>query len=255
MNFLRIRAIKLAVLALMMQLPAMADHEVSGLQSGVWKAEENVYVVVGDITVPRGLELTLESGVIVKFAGDYGLLVDGDVFVRGTPEKPVVFTSIADDLAGGDTNKDRIQTGPSPLDWAGIRIRNEAAQPALRNLRICNSLEPLISASGHIAIDSLFLQGNSQSRVIIANDTVRIAEQTAFQRAAPLEEAPKTMLLQAAAAKPLRPLPWYRRPLFVGSVALGAAGAVIYYASEGGKPSSSNNNSAIPDPPGPPSGQ
>ena len=39
-----------------------------------------------------------------------------------TSQNPVIFTSLADDDAGGDTNLDGDATVPLPGDWDGIRI-------------------------------------------------------------------------------------------------------------------------------------
>ncbi|MBN1876026.1 MAG: right-handed parallel beta-helix repeat-containing protein, partial [Anaerolineae bacterium] len=81
------------------------------------------------VSVAAGVTLTIEPGVIVKFGGacpSYGcaegsiaLRVDGTLIVSGTLEQPVVFTSVADDAHGGDTNGDGASAGASG-QWYGI---------------------------------------------------------------------------------------------------------------------------------------
>ncbi|MGH7456535.1 MAG: hypothetical protein ACRENG_34625, partial [bacterium] len=51
--------------------------EVSGQQSGRWTLAGSPYIVTGNIIVPAGMMLTIDPGVIVKFAGYYGLRVEG----------------------------------------------------------------------------------------------------------------------------------------------------------------------------------
>jgi hypothetical protein len=58
----------------------------------------------------------------VKFVPGTGISVQsgGTLNAAGTAAAPVVFTSLADDTAGGDTNQDGNRSLPRPGDWAGI---------------------------------------------------------------------------------------------------------------------------------------
>jgi hypothetical protein len=226
-----------------------SEQRVSGLQSGVWKAQNNVYVVEGDITVPKGLSLTLDSGVVVKFNGNFSLFVDGDLYVEGSHSQRVYFTSFADDHVGGDSNKDGIESGPSPLDWAGIEIRNAQSQSRFKNVCIQYCIQPLKSMSKSIFIDSLFLLGNSASKIAIGPVVLDVPENRAFSRA--LEKSPSPVV-PATAVKSAK-VPWYKTPLFVGSVAVGTLGAVVAYVLAGGSNGSGGQNpGTIPQAPGPP---
>lgn len=80
-----------------------------------------VLVLSNACTVPSGVAITLEQGVIVKMrSSQAGIFVDGRLDVLGSGFEPVVFTSFADDAFGGDTNQDGPSTG-APGQWLGIR--------------------------------------------------------------------------------------------------------------------------------------
>jgi outer membrane receptor protein involved in Fe transport len=98
-----------------------AYHEVAGIQSGIWGLTESPYVVKNDIHIPKGLVLKIEAGVVIKFAGNYQITVEGALIANGTKAKPIVFTSIFDselkDMATRVTN----EIPQSPV-WKGIEF-------------------------------------------------------------------------------------------------------------------------------------
>jgi len=90
----------------------------------------NVYTATDcNVVVPAEVTLTVQPGVVVKFAGvspGYGsvegsaaLIVEGTLDVQGTSAEPVAFTSLADDEHGGDTNDDGASSGAAG-DWYGL---------------------------------------------------------------------------------------------------------------------------------------
>jgi len=86
-----------------------------------WALAGSPYVVSTDVSIPAGAALLVEPGVVVKFTQAFATLnVEGALSARGTQEAPIVFTSIKDDTAGGDTNNDGSATFPSSLSWRGI---------------------------------------------------------------------------------------------------------------------------------------
>ncbi|MEW6097225.1 MAG: hypothetical protein AB1567_12005, partial [bacterium] len=54
-----------------------ATITVSGTQSGSWLATNSPYIVTGTVTVANKTTLTIESGVIVKFATNTLLIIYG----------------------------------------------------------------------------------------------------------------------------------------------------------------------------------
>lgn len=85
------------------------------------------YWIPADVTVPRGVTMTVEAGVAVKFEGSYDdILVAGRLVVDGTPEAPAIFTSGRDDATGGDTNNDGSRTSPGWGGWGGVHLTGSA---------------------------------------------------------------------------------------------------------------------------------
>ncbi|ABY33334.1 MAG TPA: hypothetical protein DEF43_06360 [Chloroflexus aurantiacus] len=114
----------------------------------------NVYVV-GDcaLVVQSGATLTIQPGVIVKFfwvsayggSRGGGIRVDGRLIAQGTADQPIVFTSLADDSAGGDTNGNGPSSG-APGDWHGL-ILNTGSQTTLDHVSIRYAGGNLINSS------------------------------------------------------------------------------------------------------------
>ncbi len=77
------------------------------------------YVVDG-IDVDAGATLALSPGVLMKFREGGYLAATGRLDAFGTPEHPVIFTSIYDDSVGGDTNADHGVTAPYRGAWGSV---------------------------------------------------------------------------------------------------------------------------------------
>ena len=64
-----------------------------GPVDGTWSAAGSPYYVNGDLTVPQGSDLLVESGVRVEFLGRYGLTIEGGFGAIGTETDSILFTS------------------------------------------------------------------------------------------------------------------------------------------------------------------
>lgn len=88
----------------------------------------NIPYIADDLLINSGAILTLEPGIIMKFRGSYfiGTYVHGGLNATGLPGQKIIFTSIRDDSAGGDTNNDGSSTIPGNNDWTGLIYYEES---------------------------------------------------------------------------------------------------------------------------------
>ncbi len=101
---------------------------------------DDLLVLNGNATVTASSTLTIDPGVIVKQRSQATITIDGTLLCNGTAADPVIFTSFADDSAGGDTNLDGPSTG-APGNWYGINFRAGAAASILDHteVRFCGA--------------------------------------------------------------------------------------------------------------------
>jgi len=88
-----------------------------------WSAT-NVYVIPNGASVYVNAGLTIQAGTVVKLGADSEFAVQpgGQINATGTALDPIVFTSLKDDAAGGDTNGDGAFSSPGMGDWNRIVV-------------------------------------------------------------------------------------------------------------------------------------
>ena len=98
------------------------------LQQRDFTSVSNVtYLLLGNVTVPVGMTLTINEGIVIKSYNRYHrLIIDGKLIADGTETAPIVFTSAMDDSFGNpfDTNKDGTVSVPAVGNWGGIQFEN-----------------------------------------------------------------------------------------------------------------------------------
>lgn len=95
-----------------------------------WSNTGMVYVLLGDVVVEEGFKLTIAPGMIIKAGGRTSIFVRGVLDARGTAGAPIVFTSVNDDAAGGDTDGDGTATPPQKDDWGYIQYEDTSDDAA-----------------------------------------------------------------------------------------------------------------------------
>ena len=65
-----------------------------GNVSGTWTRAGSPYLIKGEISIPDGLSLSIEPGVVVDFTGHYKMNVQGSLVARGTAEDSIRFTAV-----------------------------------------------------------------------------------------------------------------------------------------------------------------
>lgn len=137
---IRVAASALAVTALMLSScilpgddPSEAYAENVDLRSGrlaldTTFAADRVAYVDDWLYVGDGVTLTIEPGAVVKFGAGGGITFESGarVVANGTETKPIVFTSIKDDSAGGDSLLDGPKV-PSAGNWRYLWIESGTA--------------------------------------------------------------------------------------------------------------------------------
>jgi len=90
-----------------------------GYVSGTWTLEGSPYEIQGEITIPDGLTLTIEPGVLVEFQWHHKLIVEGRLLAVGTEADTITFT--INDTTG--FHNPYIPDG----GWHGIRFRGTSS--------------------------------------------------------------------------------------------------------------------------------
>jgi RHS repeat-associated protein len=121
--------------------------------SATWNNPSVVYVSSGT-RVPAGATLTVGAGQVVKFVNSLvGLTVDGTLVAQGGAFQPVIFTSLKDDTAGGDTNNDGAGTVAKPGDWIGLLLSAGSTDNQLDHVQVRYGGGDYFIETGEVQVD------------------------------------------------------------------------------------------------------
>ena len=113
--------------------PQLENTVVSGLleESQTWTADK-IYELDGRVIVPDGVTLTIEPGTIIKGKEGQGVSASALMVARGgklnaigTAEKPIIFTSVLDDINVGELEGSNL-TENDKGKWGGLVILGNA---------------------------------------------------------------------------------------------------------------------------------
>lgn len=90
-----------------------------------------------DLETDYGINLTIDPGTVIKSSDRGNLKIYGEFSAIGSEESPIVFTSENDDLYGGDSVNDTLNTLPQPADWESIVVIGSTSSTANADFLNC----------------------------------------------------------------------------------------------------------------------
>jgi hypothetical protein len=99
--------------------------------STTWTKAGSPYIVSGITTVGSGAVLTINAGVVVKFAPSARLWVNGTISASGAQGENVIFTSVRDDAADGVDSDPSTSVAPAPGDWANVQFQGASSNTSV----------------------------------------------------------------------------------------------------------------------------
>jgi hypothetical protein len=113
--------------------PTLKPNDFAGITNAAYVIESNLAIATGNV-------VTVEPGVVIKFQSQTNgfLTVNGALKAIGTESNKIIFTSINDDSAGGDTNNNGTSSTPANTDWQGLDFTGTASdtENILKNCEI-----------------------------------------------------------------------------------------------------------------------
>ncbi|MFA5048829.1 MAG: alpha/beta hydrolase [Patescibacteria group bacterium] len=164
--------------------PAWAYQEIN--TDTAWKLADSPIIINDQVIIRAGAKLVIEPGVVIKFgieSGDYSkqIVNQGTLEAIGTKDRPIIFTSISDDVADGDTNGDGDATSPKPGDWYQISL-GSGSQTTLENVKIryggygyanvLDSFHASLSAKNIMVTDNSGGISNNEGQMAINNSSI-----------------------------------------------------------------------------------
>ena len=93
------------------------------------------YLMLGDVTVPAAVTLTINKGIVIKSYNGYRITVQGKLVANASADSMITMTSVKDDTYGNpfDTNKDGTASVPNIGDWSGIVFEGTSDSSSVLN--------------------------------------------------------------------------------------------------------------------------
>ncbi len=141
--------------------PIWSDTLIGALPSLI-RYSEHPYIVTSNIEVPPDRTVTIEPGAVLLFRNFTGIHIRGRLIARGTPEKPIIFTSEYDRRYNPAAAREA-----NPFDWDGIYMTFNSMGTQLTHVAIAYSVYCITSESKFIRLDPLTVIDNGKSVITI----------------------------------------------------------------------------------------
>jgi uncharacterized membrane protein YiaA len=135
----------------------------------------NPYIIEKTIIIPQGKQIVIKEGCVFLFKNYSGIKVLGNLFVKGTPGKNVIFTSINDSLF----NK-KSEQAAKPFDWNGIIVDKGADTVKMDNFRLFYSSYGIKSLNDKIALKCAIFGRNGQYNFVISDKMQDVKDNEPF---------------------------------------------------------------------------
>jgi hypothetical protein len=181
--------------------------EISGSLPELLTAEKP-YMVVGDIFVPPGSSVTIEAGAVLMFESFKSFNIQGTIFIKGEPEKPVIFTSKNDKQLNPNATVDA-----APFDWNGIDIYETGVGSIFNHCIIKFSVYGIRSQTEHFKIVNSIFSNNGKVDITVIDKRQDVTPNTPFSYgSAPVVNQtpppqPQNLALPSETEKKAKPAP------------------------------------------------
>jgi hypothetical protein len=195
----------------------IAETALSGDIGGkTFEPTGNPYIVSDNILVQEGQTTTIMPGCIFLFQPFSGMIVDGDLVVKGTLEKPIVFTTIHD-----KTYNPTSEQLPNPFDWNGILVSKKSNRVIMGNFILTYSVYGLKSQKEAFIIENGTFKQNGQFHLTVNEQIKQVVEGLPYTYGEQYKTGEKAAV-ERAGNKPLGIV------LGVSGLAAGAMGGVFF---------------------------
>lgn len=152
--------------------PIPSDTLIGALPS-LLRYSERPYIVTSNIEVPPDRTVTIEPGTVLLFRNFTGIHIRGRLIARGTPEKPIIFTSEYDRRYNPASVREA-----NPFDWDGIYMTLNSMGTQLTHVTIAYSVYCITSESKFIRLDPLTVIDNGKSIITIEQQEYPLTDTT-----------------------------------------------------------------------------
>lgn len=128
---------------------------------------EGIVHLTGGLMPAANASLTIRAGLWFKLRSASVTANVGNLILDGTPQAPIVFTSLFDDAVGGDTNGDGTATKPAPLNWTGV-IFSQSTRSIVRHVQIKFAGHGLQCQSPNVHIKALRVDDCAYNGIFIS---------------------------------------------------------------------------------------
>lgn len=157
-----------------------------------WTLANSPYIIDGNVTVASGATLTIEPGVIVKYAYQFAnpkkivIQSGGSLNAAGTAMNGITFTSIKDDAIGGDTGGDGA-TACVAGDGGFVEVQSASALNVISHAVLrCGPYGSgktsapirLVGAGTKLTVADVAISGSKDSSVYASGGTLTLSDAT-----------------------------------------------------------------------------